>query len=90
VETATGYCRRLSLLLRHSTATVRRFEPGRRRAGAETATGEFMKETGYPHGRSGYVIDHIIPLAKGGPDLPTNMQWQTIAAAKVKDAWELK
>src|SRR5437879_2555082 len=27
---------------------------------------EFMKETGYPHGRKGYVIDHVVPLSKGG------------------------
>jgi hypothetical protein len=57
---------------------------------SEQARDAFMKETGFPHGRPGYVIDHIIPLAKGGADLPSNMQWQTIAEAKAKDAWELK
>jgi hypothetical protein len=31
------------------------------------------------------VIDHIKPLACGGVDAPSNMQWQTIAAAKAKD-----
>jgi len=36
----------------------------------------------------GYVIDHINPLACGGPDAPINMQWQTIAAGKAKDRWE--
>lgn len=36
----------------------------------------------------GYVIDHIVPLANGGPDAPSNMQWQTIAEAKEKDRWE--
>jgi len=36
----------------------------------------------------GYVIDHINPLACGGPDGPSNMQWQTIAEAKAKDKWE--
>jgi hypothetical protein len=30
------------------------------------------------------VIDHVIPLKRGGPDTETNMQWQTIAAAKAK------
>jgi hypothetical protein len=45
--------------------------------------------TGQPTGRcSGYVKDHIIPLACGGPDAPSNMQWQTTAAAKAKDKWE--
>lgn len=38
----------------------------------------------------GYVIDHIKPLACGGADAPSNMQWQTIAAGKAKDRWELK
>lgn len=38
----------------------------------------------------GYVIDHINPLACGGPDTPVNMQWQTIAEGKAKDKWERK
>ena len=37
-----------------------------------------MTQTGYPHGRPGYVVDHIIPLKRGGADAPWNMQWQTI------------
>lgn len=36
----------------------------------------------------GYVVDHITPLACGGADDPGNMQWQTVAAGKAKDAWE--
>src|ERR1700722_4877615 len=36
----------------------------------------------------GYVIDHIIALKCGGPDKPSNMQWQTRAKARVKDRWE--
>src|SRR5438046_2360518 len=36
----------------------------------------------------GYVIDHIKPLGCGGQDSPDNMQWQTRAVAKEKDAWE--
>jgi hypothetical protein len=35
-------------------------------------------------------VDHIIPLACGGPDDPTNMQWQTAAAGKAKDKVERK
>ncbi len=55
-----------------------------------TAKEEFMRQTGYPHGRPGYVVDHVKPLAAGGADDPSNMQWQTKADAKAKDKWELK
>ncbi len=36
----------------------------------------------------GYVVDHVCPLACCGADSPANMQWQTSAEAKAKDAWE--
>jgi hypothetical protein len=36
----------------------------------------------------GYVIDQKTPLACGGADAPENMQWQTAAAAKLKDKTE--
>src|SRR2546425_7508714 len=52
------------------------------------ARAQFLRQTGYPHGRPGYVVDHIIPLECGGADSPTNMQWQTIAEAKAKDRTE--
>ncbi len=55
---------------------------------SETAKHAFMKQTGYPTGRPGYIVDHIIALACGGADAPANMQWQTLAAAKAKDAVE--
>jgi hypothetical protein len=38
----------------------------------------------------GYRKDHVLPLACGGPDAVSNMQWQTVAAAKAKDRWELR
>jgi hypothetical protein len=38
----------------------------------------------------GYVVDHVIPLCAGGPDRPSNMQWQTRSDAKVKDQEERK
>jgi hypothetical protein len=36
----------------------------------------------------GYVIDHVKPLACGGADAPSNMQWQTYAESKRKDGRE--
>lgn len=36
----------------------------------------------------GYIVDHIIPLKRGGPDRPHNMQWQTVEDANQKDKWE--
>ena len=36
----------------------------------------------------GYVIDHIVPLKRGGEDTPQNMQWQTVADSKAKDRRE--
>ncbi|QUD88398.1 HNH endonuclease signature motif containing protein [Phenylobacterium montanum] len=36
----------------------------------------------------GYVVDHITPLKDGGADLPSNMQWQTLAEARAKDRVE--
>ena len=55
---------------------------------SESVKREFMKQTGYPKGRPGYVIDHIIPLKRGGCDCPANMQWQIKGAAKQKDKRE--
>lgn len=36
----------------------------------------------------GYVIDHIEPLCNCGKDVIENMQWQTVADARIKDRWE--
>jgi len=43
------------------------------------------KTTGACHG---YVIDHVVPLKRGGAEQPSNMQWQTVQAAKAKDKIE--
>jgi hypothetical protein len=59
-------------------------------------TREFQQEqpcpsTGLPSGACpGYRKDHVIPLVCGGPDSVSNMQSQTIAEARTKDAWERK
>jgi hypothetical protein len=36
----------------------------------------------------GYVVDHIIPLKRGGLDAPSNMQWQTIAESTPRQVLE--
>jgi hypothetical protein len=68
-------------------ATVARDSHGRILR-SEEAKRSFEASTGYPHGRRGYVVDHIVPLACGGADDTSNMQWQTIADGKAKDKWE--
>ena len=45
--------------------------------------------TGQPRGACpGWIIDHIVPLCGGGADAPANMQWQTVAEARIKDREE--
>jgi hypothetical protein len=72
-----------------SAPAVSRNSHGRIKRSA-AAKAEFERESGYPHGRKGYVVDHITPLASGGADAPSNMQWQTEADAKAKDKTERK
>ena len=47
-----------------------------------------MRRSGHPHGWPGHVVDHIVPLACGGADAPSNMQWQTTEEGKAKDRVE--
>ena len=68
-------------------ANVARDQKGRIQR-SDAARHAFARQTGYPHGRPGYVIDHIKPLACGGIDAPANMQWQTKEAARLKDRTE--
>ncbi len=45
--------------------------------------------TGRTHGACpGYVVDHVQALKHGGRDDPSNMQWQSVQAAKAKDKVE--
>jgi hypothetical protein len=57
---------------------------------SQAATDEFMRQTGHPRGWPGHVVDHVVPLACGGADAPSNMQWQTVEEAKAKDRVERK
>ena len=72
---------------RSTMARTGRDKRGRIRR-SPAAKKEFMRQSGHPHGRPGYVVDHKVPLACGGADDPSNMQWQTNAEAKAKDKWE--
>jgi hypothetical protein len=69
-----------------STVAARDSHGGIKRSAA--ARNDFMKQTGYPKGRKGYVVDHIVPLECGGADAPSNMQWQAVQEAKIKDRTE--
>ena len=74
----------------HKVIGVPRNSHGRIKRSPE-AKAHFKKSHPCPStGRStgacpGYVIDHINPLKRGGADAPSNMQWQTVEAAKLKD-----
>ena len=38
----------------------------------------------------GYEVDHLVPLCAGGPDLPINMQWLSVADHRAKTKIDLK
>jgi len=69
-------------------STVAKRSSSRKIKRSASARADFMRRTGYPKGRKGYVVDHIVPLECGGPDVPSNMQWQTVQEAKIKDRSE--
>lgn len=51
---------------------------------------QFMRETGYRNGRPGYVVAYRKPLACGGADDISNLEWLTVSEAKAKDKAERK
>lgn len=61
---------------------------------SSTQRAAFVREnpcptTGQSRGRCpGWIVDHVVPLCADGADHPGNMQWQTVGAAKSKDADE--
>jgi hypothetical protein len=76
-----------------STVTPLRDSHGRIKRSAAVKR-EFRRDhpcpsTGLTYGRcDDYVLDHVIPLCKGGPDAVWNLQWQSLEDSKVKDRWE--
>jgi hypothetical protein len=48
-----------------SSSSVQRDQNGHIKR-SQAAKGAFMRMTGYPHGRPGYVVDHIVALKHGG------------------------
>jgi len=55
---------------------------------SQTQKHHFDKQQGYPHGRRGFVVDHVCPLECGGIDNPINMSYQTFIEGHKKDRWE--
>lgn len=57
---------------------------------SSTAKKDFLKSKGYSKTPKGYEVDHIIPLSKGGQDVPSNMQLLPKEVHKQKTANERK
>jgi hypothetical protein len=57
---------------------------------SSAAKTQFMRESGYRNGRPGYVVVYRKPLACGGADDISNLEWLTAAEAKTKDKTEQK
>lgn len=64
-------------------------ETGRLTRKQTPAIHRFMRATGFPHGRPGWIVDHAVPVCAGGPanDI-RNLQWQTKAESYKKDVFE--
>ena len=62
----------LSLVLVVDASAFERDKRGRIKRNGWAVT-EFKRMTGYPQGRPGYEVDHIVPLARGGADKPSDM-----------------
>lgn len=74
---------------RASEGGASQIDPGKRVRRGQKARRTFMATTPCPYTiEQGCIVDHIVPLKRGGADDPGNMQWQTRDAAKAKDRWE--
>ncbi|MDD2367046.1 MAG: HNH endonuclease signature motif containing protein [Desulfuromonadaceae bacterium] len=52
------------------------------------AVRDFKRTHPKPNDGRAYDIDHIIPLSKGGPDKPSNMQWMGVEEHRRKSSSE--
>ena len=52
---------------------------------SSSAVRQFEKQNPPPGPRSEYRVDHIDPLANGGTNAQSNLQWQTKEDARKKD-----
>lgn len=81
----------VAALILSAATVVAAAEPRSRSALTEFKREQPCPATGKPRGSCpGYVVDHVTPLACGGVDAPSNMQWQTRADAAAKDRLERK
>jgi hypothetical protein len=77
-----------TLLVTNALSTPALAAPVQRARAYSPAVASFKKQTGYPRGRRGYVVDHRIPLCAGGPDAVDNLRWERVAESRVKDRYE--
>ena len=69
--TASAVGSRTKTVHSYSSASGVQRDSHRRIKRSESAKREFMRMTGHPHGRPGYVVDHVVPLKRGGCDCPS-------------------
>jgi hypothetical protein len=82
-QCATGRCphptldTRCASCERDSNGRIKR-DPAANGGSSRGSTLPGSRATGKKTGACpGYVVDHIVPLKRGGSDTPANMQWQT-------------
>lgn len=75
-----------------STASATKYDSHGKRKRSSSARSAFRRNHPCPStGRTtgscaGYEVDHVVPLACGGPDTASNMQWLTKEANRSKGA----
>jgi hypothetical protein len=74
---------------REDTAHVSRDSQGRIKRNS-SARERFLQAHGLTRTPPGCQVDHIVPLAKGGPDVPSNMQLLCGEALREKESTELR